>query len=55
MSAAPCSIFGLPIPEGARPSVLSYLVRVIPDPEQKERLDRVYKALEGEINRRVPE
>jgi pilus assembly protein CpaC len=34
--------------------VLSYLVRVIPDPEQKERLDRVYKALEGEINKAFP-
>ncbi|HEV7998614.1 MAG TPA: pilus assembly protein N-terminal domain-containing protein [Planctomycetaceae bacterium] len=34
--------------------VLSYLVRVIPDPEQKERLDRVYKALEVEINKAFP-
>jgi pilus assembly protein CpaC len=41
-------------PQGGRPSVLSYLVRVIPDPEQKERLDRVYKALEREINRAFP-
>ena len=42
------------VPEGTRQTVLSYLVRVIPDPEQKERLDRVYKALEGEINRAFP-
>ena len=41
-------------PRRGRQSVLSYLVRVIPDPEQKERLDRVYKALEGEINRAFP-
>ncbi len=41
-------------PEGGRQTVLSYLLRVIPDPEQKERLDRVYKALEGEINRAFP-
>ena len=41
-------------PQGGRPSVLSYLIRVIPDPEQKERLDRVYKVLEGEINRAFP-
>ncbi|HEV8068132.1 MAG TPA: pilus assembly protein N-terminal domain-containing protein [Planctomycetaceae bacterium] len=34
--------------------ILSYLVRVIPDPEQKERLDRVYKALEVEINKAFP-
>jgi pilus assembly protein CpaC len=34
--------------------VLSYLVRVIPDPEQKERLERVYKALEKEINKAFP-
>jgi pilus assembly protein CpaC len=40
--------------QGGRASVLSYLVRVIPDPEQKERLDRVYRALEGEINRAFP-
>jgi pilus assembly protein CpaC len=41
-------------PEGGRQIVLSYLLRVIPDPEQKERLDRVYKALEGEINKAFP-
>ena len=35
--------------------VLSYLVRVIPDPEAKERLERAYKALEQEINRNFPD
>jgi pilus assembly protein CpaC len=35
--------------------ILSYLVRVIPDPEAKERLERVYKALEEEINRNFPD
>lgn len=34
--------------------VLSYLVRVVPDPEAKERLERVYKGLELEINRSFP-
>ncbi|OWK44966.1 Type II/IV secretion system secretin RcpA/CpaC, associated with Flp pilus assembly [Fimbriiglobus ruber] len=29
---------------------LSYLVRVYPDPEAKERLERAYKALENDIN-----
>jgi len=41
-------------PEGGPATVLSYLVRVVPDPEQKERLQQVYKALEGEINRTFP-
>ena len=35
--------------------VLSYLVRVIPDPEAKARLDRVYQALAAEINREFPD
>lgn len=35
--------------------VLSYLVRVFPDPEEKERLERVYKALEDEVNRVFPD
>jgi pilus assembly protein CpaC len=35
--------------------VLSYLVRVIPDPEAKERLERTYKALEQEINKSFPD
>ncbi|MCS7271435.1 MAG: pilus assembly protein N-terminal domain-containing protein, partial [Gemmataceae bacterium] len=34
--------------------ILSYLVRVFPDPEAKERLEAVYKALEQEINRAYP-
>lgn len=36
-------------------TVLSYLVRVLPDPEYKERLERVYKALEDEINHAFPD
>jgi pilus assembly protein CpaC len=41
--------------EPARERVLSYLVRVIPDPEQKERLERVYAALTDEINQAFPD
>ncbi|MCS6853093.1 MAG: pilus assembly protein N-terminal domain-containing protein [Gemmataceae bacterium] len=35
--------------------ILSYLLRIIPDPEARERLERAYKALEGEINRAFPD
>ncbi len=38
-----------------RQDVLSYLVRVTPDPEQKARLEAVYEALEDEINRNFPD
>lgn len=34
--------------------VLSYLVRVLPDPGLKERLEAIYRALEGEINKAFP-
>jgi len=34
--------------------ILSYLVRVLPDPEAKERLEAIYKALEAEINKAFP-
>jgi len=34
--------------------ILSYLVRVLPDPESKKRLELIYKALEGEINKNFP-
>ncbi len=34
--------------------ILSYLVRVLPDPEAKERLEAIYKALEIEINKAFP-
>ncbi len=37
------------------PEILSYLVRVIPDPEAKSRLERVYRALEQEINENFPD
>jgi pilus assembly protein CpaC len=35
--------------------ILSYLVRVVPDPAEKERLERVYKALQEEINCAFPD
>lgn len=38
----------------AKERVLSYLVRVLPDPELKDRLDAMYKALEREINVMFP-
>jgi pilus assembly protein CpaC len=41
--------------EPGNEQVLSYLVRVIPDPELKDRLERVYEALADEINRAFPE
>jgi pilus assembly protein CpaC len=34
--------------------ILSYLVRVFPDPEEKERLEAIYKALEIEVNKAFP-
>jgi pilus assembly protein CpaC len=36
-------------------TILSFQVNVLPDPEAKERLERVYKALEDEINRSFPD
>lgn len=45
--------FGQPDAPDSR--ILSYLVRVVPDPEEKERLDRVYDALADEINRTFPD
>jgi pilus assembly protein CpaC len=39
----------------SKQTVLSYQVNVLPDPEAKERLERVYKALEDEINRAFPD
>ncbi|MER3416617.1 MAG: secretion system protein [Gemmataceae bacterium] len=39
----------------AKQRILSYLVRVLPDPEAKERLERAYQALEEEINRAFPD
>jgi pilus assembly protein CpaC len=34
--------------------IISYLVRVFPDPEAKDRLEAIYKALEIEINKAFP-
>ncbi len=42
-------------PKTKKDVVLSYLVRVIPDPEVRERLEQVYKALEEEINEAFPD
>jgi len=41
--------------DATKQEVLSYLVRVLPDPEYKERLERVYEALAGEINKAFPD
>jgi pilus assembly protein CpaC len=41
--------------EPERQTVLSYLLRVLPDPEAKQRLERVYEALGREINRLFPD
>jgi pilus assembly protein CpaC len=41
-------------PKDRSEKVLSYLVRVMPDPDAKHRLERVYKALEDEVNRAFP-
>jgi pilus assembly protein CpaC len=38
-----------------QPQILSYLVRVIPDPERRARLEAIYQALEKEINRNFPD
>src|SRR5262249_4008311 len=39
----------------SKQTVLSFQVNVLPDPEEKERLERVYRALEDEINRAFPD
>jgi pilus assembly protein CpaC len=38
-----------------RQIILSYLVRVLPDPGVRERLEQIYKALEAEINQAFPD
>jgi pilus assembly protein CpaC len=40
--------------DSSKQKVLTYLLRVMPDPEMKDWLERVYKALEGEINHAFP-
>jgi pilus assembly protein CpaC len=37
--------------DNAKQETLTYLVRVFPDPEAKERLEKAYKALEDDINK----
>jgi pilus assembly protein CpaC len=39
----------------AKQTVISYQVNILPDPEYKERLQRVYKALENELNQAFPD
>ncbi|QDU27031.1 Type II secretion system protein D precursor [Anatilimnocola aggregata] len=41
-------------PTTGKEIVLSYLVKVLPEPQQKERLDEVYAGLEREINQAFP-
>ncbi len=38
-----------------RQTILSFLVNVLPDPYVRQRLERVYKALEDELNRAFPD
>lgn len=46
--------FGDPT-DPAKQETLTYLVRVFPDPEAKERLERAFKALEDDIQRNFPD
>jgi pilus assembly protein CpaC len=39
----------------SKQTVLSFQINVVPDPEYKERLERVYKGLENEINNAFPD
>jgi pilus assembly protein CpaC len=41
--------------DNTKDKVLSYMVRVLPDPETKLRLEATYKALEVEINKSFPD
>jgi pilus assembly protein CpaC len=41
--------------EEGKETVISYLVRVFPDPELMKRKERIYKALEIEINKNFPD
>ncbi len=41
--------------EPGKERIISYLVRVAPDPDAKDRLERMYKALEEEINKAFPD
>jgi pilus assembly protein CpaC len=41
--------------DAKKQTILSFQVNVLPDPDAKERLERVYKALEDEINRSFPD
>lgn len=41
--------------EATKTDILSYYVRVLPDPEEKERVERAYKQLQDEINCAFPD
>lgn len=41
--------------DNAKQEILTYQIRVFPDPEAKSRLERVYAALADEINRQFPD
>jgi pilus assembly protein CpaC len=41
--------------DATKQRILSYLVRVLPDTEEKDRLERVYKQLEAEVNKAFPD
>jgi pilus assembly protein CpaC len=41
--------------EATKTDILSYYVRVLPDPEEKERVQRAYKQLQDEINCAFPD
>ena len=43
-----------PDPATGKTELVSFIVRVLPDPDARARLDRAYKHLEGEINRTFP-
>ncbi len=47
--------FADPVNPAAPPTLLSYLVRVFPDPQAPLRLARVYDAIQGQINAAFPD
>lgn len=52
------TVLNLWFPDPANPDqlkMLSFLIRVLPDPELKNRLERAYQALEQEINHAFPD
>jgi pilus assembly protein CpaC len=41
-------------PDGKQNKLISFLIRVLPDPDARERLERAYRNLENEINHAFP-